>query len=276
MLVSRRYERASLIVTSNKPFCGLGRDLRRRRHRRRDDRPARPPRRDPRPQRRQLPPQRPRPRPPRHPPPTDARGERRSGSPYGLASAPPAANPTRWPTFRPALPAHISTGLDSVKNSRSGLDLTGGGSARTISRSGAGREDGRQLRDELVGSWPGTRRPSSSASALIGKTFQASPARTIVGAAVLRKSGSRLLGLLARSFNTHRSVEDARALARLRLRARRGLWAMARTMSRTGALTCARWGAGGHGVGSGRVPATATVHPAALSSAAEGSLTTDG
>ncbi len=66
MLVSRRYERASLIVTSNKPFSALGRDLRRRSHRRRDDRPARSPRRDPRPQRRQLPPQRPRPR-PRHP-----------------------------------------------------------------------------------------------------------------------------------------------------------------------------------------------------------------
>ena len=64
MLVCRRYERASLIVTSNKPFCALGRDLRRRRHRRRHDRPARPPRRDPRPQGRLLPPQRPRPRPP--------------------------------------------------------------------------------------------------------------------------------------------------------------------------------------------------------------------
>ena len=64
MLVSRRYERASMIVTSNKPFSGLGRDLRRRRRRRRHDRPPRSPRRDPRPQRRQLPPQRPRPRPP--------------------------------------------------------------------------------------------------------------------------------------------------------------------------------------------------------------------
>ena len=48
MLVSRRYERASMIVTSNKPFSGLGRDLRRRGHRRRDDRPPRSPRRDPR------------------------------------------------------------------------------------------------------------------------------------------------------------------------------------------------------------------------------------
>jgi hypothetical protein len=43
---------------------GLGRDLPRRRCRRRDDRPARPPRRDPRPQRRFRPPQRPRSRPP--------------------------------------------------------------------------------------------------------------------------------------------------------------------------------------------------------------------
>jgi DNA replication protein DnaC len=62
MLVSRRYERASLIVTSNKPFSAWGRDLRRRGHRRRDDRQTRSPRRDPRAQGRQLPPQRPRPR----------------------------------------------------------------------------------------------------------------------------------------------------------------------------------------------------------------------
>ena len=45
MLVSRRYERASMIVTSNKPFSAW-RDLRRRRGRRGDDRSARPPRRD--------------------------------------------------------------------------------------------------------------------------------------------------------------------------------------------------------------------------------------
>jgi len=43
----------------------LGRDLRRRHRRRRDDRPTRSPRRDRRPQRRLLPPQRPRPHPPR-------------------------------------------------------------------------------------------------------------------------------------------------------------------------------------------------------------------
>jgi DNA replication protein DnaC len=57
MLVSRRYERASLIVTANKPFRAWGEIFG-------DDVAAaamidrpRPPRRDPRPQRRQLPPQ---------------------------------------------------------------------------------------------------------------------------------------------------------------------------------------------------------------------------
>ena len=64
MLVARRYERASLIVTSNKPFSAWGEIFGDDSRRRRDDRPTRPPRRDPRPQRRQLPPQRPRPRPP--------------------------------------------------------------------------------------------------------------------------------------------------------------------------------------------------------------------
>jgi DNA replication protein DnaC len=58
-LVSNRYERASMIVTSNKPFSAWGA----RRHRRdRNDRSAHPPRRDPQPQRRQLPPTRQRPR----------------------------------------------------------------------------------------------------------------------------------------------------------------------------------------------------------------------
>ncbi len=126
MLVSRRYERASLIVTSNKPFSRLGRDLRRRSHRRGDDRPARSPRRDPRPQRRLLPPQGPRPRPPR-PLGLNARGERRSGSPYGLTSATPTAAPTggqfspalrsrggplltrrKWHTFQPALTSFVN------------------------------------------------------------------------------------------------------------------------------------------------------------------------
>jgi DNA replication protein DnaC len=41
-LVSSGYERASMTITSNKPFAR--RDLRRRRHRRRDGRPARAPR----------------------------------------------------------------------------------------------------------------------------------------------------------------------------------------------------------------------------------------
>jgi DNA replication protein DnaC len=37
MLVSRRYECASMIVTSNKPFSGWGEIFGRRGHRRRDD-----------------------------------------------------------------------------------------------------------------------------------------------------------------------------------------------------------------------------------------------
>jgi DNA replication protein DnaC len=62
-LVSSRYERASLIVTSNKPFGRWGRNLRRRHRRRRHDRPPGPPRRRHRTQRRLLPTQKPRPRP---------------------------------------------------------------------------------------------------------------------------------------------------------------------------------------------------------------------
>jgi len=62
MLVSRRYQRASLMVTSNKPFGAWGKTFG-------DEVTAAamidrsPPRRDPRPLRGQLPPQRPRPRP---------------------------------------------------------------------------------------------------------------------------------------------------------------------------------------------------------------------
>jgi DNA replication protein DnaC len=63
-LISARYERASVIVTSNKPFLGLGRDLRRRGRRSRDDRPPRPPCRDLGAEGRQLPPAR---QGPRHP-----------------------------------------------------------------------------------------------------------------------------------------------------------------------------------------------------------------
>ena len=62
-LVSARYERASLIVTSQQALRPLGRGLRRRHRRRRHDRPPRPPRRGHRPQGRLLPAQRPRPRP---------------------------------------------------------------------------------------------------------------------------------------------------------------------------------------------------------------------
>ncbi len=61
MLISRRYEKASLIVSSNKNFS-LGRDLRRRHRRHRDDRPPRPPRRNHQPQGRELSPEEPRPR----------------------------------------------------------------------------------------------------------------------------------------------------------------------------------------------------------------------
>ena len=60
-LVSARYERASVIVTSNKPFRRWGGSLRRPRRHRRHDRPARPPCRSRFPQKRQLPAQRPRP-----------------------------------------------------------------------------------------------------------------------------------------------------------------------------------------------------------------------
>jgi hypothetical protein len=52
---------------------------------------------------------------PRHPHRlTRARGERRSRSPYGLASAPPAEELSRRPSFRPALTAGFSTGLDTA------------------------------------------------------------------------------------------------------------------------------------------------------------------
>ena len=116
MLVSRRYERASLIVTSNKPFSALGRHLRRRGHCRRDDRPTRSPRRDPRPQRRQLPAQRSRPRPHtagRKLTPNEGRARRSCcASAYGLGSAAPARTLAAWSTFQPALPVHISIGLD--------------------------------------------------------------------------------------------------------------------------------------------------------------------
>ena len=61
-LISARYERASVIVTSQQTVRPLGRNLRRRHRRRRHDRPPRPPRRSHLPQRRQLPAQRPRPR----------------------------------------------------------------------------------------------------------------------------------------------------------------------------------------------------------------------
>jgi IstB-like ATP binding protein len=76
-LVSARYERASLIVTSNKPF---GRGVRRRRGRRRDDRPPRPSRRGHQPEGRQLQNQRQEPGP--HPRPGNRGGTSGRGSEF--------------------------------------------------------------------------------------------------------------------------------------------------------------------------------------------------
>ena len=102
----RRYERASMIVTSNKPFSALGRDLRRRHRRRRDDRPARPPCRDPQPQGRLLPPQRPRPRTPHQ-----GRLNRtiRTGGP-----SPGPATPARHPLKIKTQGGHFSTGANGT------------------------------------------------------------------------------------------------------------------------------------------------------------------
>ena len=183
MLVCRRYERASLIVTSNKPFS-LGRDLRRRRHRRRDDRPARSPRRHPRPQRRQLPPQRPRPRPPTgrqkrrnglidHPraslrtpqnaftrlkierehPTNPGNGTLRPHRPEPSPASPARHHTqinTEWPTFQPARVAQLSTGLDSTRFARTSEHLH---QRRDHARSGrdAGVHSGSELAPALLG-----------------------------------------------------------------------------------------------------------------------------
>ena len=109
-LVSARYERASLIVTSNKPFSRLGGDLRRRSGRRGDDRPARPPRRDPLAERRQLPA-------PRQGPglPAAPRLSARpacSASPYGLRCAGAQPSSGGWVNIQPAQGGEFSTGLD--------------------------------------------------------------------------------------------------------------------------------------------------------------------
>jgi DNA replication protein DnaC len=111
MLVSRRYERASLIVTSNKPFSAWGEifgddvvaaamidrlvhhaeilALKGDSYRLKDRDLARP-----------------------APPPSDARrAPLRLALRARLRAARRGPTPT-WPTFRPALPAHYSTGLD--------------------------------------------------------------------------------------------------------------------------------------------------------------------
>ena len=111
-------------------LLSLGRHLRRRDHRRRDDRPPRSPRRNPRAQGRQLPPQGSRPRPhtagSKTDPPHDGRARRSCyASAYGLGSAAPARTPARWSTFQPALPVHISPGLDrrSARSARTSRSL---------------------------------------------------------------------------------------------------------------------------------------------------------
>jgi hypothetical protein len=83
---------------------------------------------------RQLPPQRPRPRPhPSHSHRLTTRDEHRSGSPYGLASAPPVANP-QGVNSRPAPPGQYSTGLDRRQSdARSGIS-TGSGQRESARR----------------------------------------------------------------------------------------------------------------------------------------------
>ena len=122
-LVSNRYERASMIVTSNKPFS-LGRDLRRRHGRDRDDRPAHPPLRDPLAQRRQLPAARQR---PRHPDRRQTRRNRLTQTPRPSAESrrTPHNTPTRrrdprhMERKRPSPPPPRPTGSASRRRSLS-------------------------------------------------------------------------------------------------------------------------------------------------------------
>ena len=111
MLVSRRYERASLMSPATSRSAP-GANLRRRGHRHRHDRPPRPPRRDPQPQGRQLPPQIPRPaRTPTTP--TDsprATSAARLALRARLRAARP--DPARGVNFQPAPEGRFSSGLD--------------------------------------------------------------------------------------------------------------------------------------------------------------------
>jgi hypothetical protein len=92
----------------------MGRDLRRRRHRRSDNRPAHPPRRDPLPQGRQLPPQEPQPRRPtsrparRLTPPDVVPATTRSASPTARLHE----QPPQGCNSQPALRGQFSVGLD--------------------------------------------------------------------------------------------------------------------------------------------------------------------
>jgi IstB-like ATP binding protein len=114
-LVSSRYERASMIVTSNKPFSGWGKIFG-------DDavatamiRPAHPPRRHPQPQGRLLPPPRQGPRAPASTPTRPHLTERRRQFPtlaYLRLAPETAGTPTlEWPSLQPAKPAYFSTSI---------------------------------------------------------------------------------------------------------------------------------------------------------------------
>jgi hypothetical protein len=108
-LVSARYERASMMVTSNKRFSAWGGDLRRRRRRRGDDRSPRPPRRDTRPEGRHLPTARQGSRLPAAPRPTAQR-------PLSFALRAPLrgrSTASGWTSFHLAQVAQFSTGHDN-------------------------------------------------------------------------------------------------------------------------------------------------------------------
>ena len=124
-LVSNRYERASMIVTSNKPFSAWGEIF--------GDDMAATAMIDRlihhaeilSPQRRQLPAtrQRPRspPRTPRRPRLTPRRRPRRrhfAPLAYGSLRKTPAPTTRRWPSFQPAQLAQLSTGLDTPRRGR--------------------------------------------------------------------------------------------------------------------------------------------------------------
>ena len=123
-LVSNRYERASMIVTFKQAVQQVGRHLRRRHGRHRDDRPADPPLRDPLAQRRQLPPARQRARrPPTGETPrdrlTDPPRRPRRGPQNAAQHADPLAGPRQTGLKRPSPLRLRPTGSASRRRSLS-------------------------------------------------------------------------------------------------------------------------------------------------------------